>query len=873
MKKTKLIIIFYLCLILVSFAQEKPSGLPISMPVKKPQDMISGKVILPHGFTPKEVAILVFRDVEFSKFINTIVVKEDGSFSIELPAGEYYLEGFLDINRNNQTDQGDRVVIYGKPPEAVSPGEEITFDFTQGEEIKSTTPTPATTTPSLPTPTPTPHFLKGRVINPAGSPQGAIIEVYCDQELKELVSEVKVESKDGWFYVELPEGNYFLKSYLDINSNGKLDSKDLFSIYGGSTPQPVSTGITDLVLLLEPYNGKEGTSITSSFLPPTLPGGEKPKETNITTALPGSLPLNSNKSKETSIPPLLSEREKLTSESIEGKVKVEGTDEWQKVAVILAGDKELKNIISISPLKGADGEFSFSSLKPGKYYLIAFYDANNNQLMDTQDIISSPKEVTTGEEGIKLELKSLPPATSPTIPAVKEAKKDFNLSGKVFWPGQDLSRGIIEVYKDVTLTQLVERTFTVNPEGEFYLKLPGGKYFITVAVDLNQDGNIGPEDGIGIYGLSSVTARKGEIKSVLIKPDKITSIKIPVTDRIDYNGNPVQLNEFSAIKEVEESSTLKPNKEHWQKLKHLGLKGKLYYVFQDRIYCLDFSNWHISKLAEGVKVLIPLQGSNYYWLNGMKELCSSSGKVMTLPNNCWGEVLSPSGKYLACMVGEKLLVYDLKKQKEVYSTNLEISFYYPASLTWYGGDEELACLYYKESTESASTNKDTKTSVRPLPATTALPPSDGIFNYASKGSSSKAPSNLKFNLPSTTTRQQGGTGFYLINIKNGEKRLFFTNEQDPWWEISASPYEKGKFLYVKGEPPQIWSGKWEKGNWQGGERLTVYGGKEPSISPDSKFVVYSNNNQFWLLDLTSKEEIPLVVDEKVISGKEPKWSE
>lgn len=71
----------------------------------------------------------------------------------------------------------------------------------------------------------------------------------------------------------------------------------------------------------------------------------------------------------------------------------------------------------------------------------------------------------------------------------------------VYWPDHDLSALQVRVFRDQQRRDLVEAFPAIDKSGRVVMTFPPGTYYLTAIVDTNKDGKLGPEDGLGFYGV------------------------------------------------------------------------------------------------------------------------------------------------------------------------------------------------------------------------------------------------------------------------------------------------------------------------------------------------------------------------------------
>ena len=76
------------------------------------------------------------------------------------------------------------------------------------------------------------------------------------------------------------------------------------------------------------------------------------------------------------------------------------------------------------------------------------------------------------------------------------------IGGNVIWPGHDLTKASVKVFRDPQFKELYTEGFLLKPEGIYTLIMDDpGTYYIVAFVDDNGNGRFDAGDGMGIYGV------------------------------------------------------------------------------------------------------------------------------------------------------------------------------------------------------------------------------------------------------------------------------------------------------------------------------------------------------------------------------------
>lgn len=116
------------------------------------------------------------------------------------------------------------------------------------------------------------------------------------------------------------------------------------------------------------------------------------------------------------------------------------------------------------------------------------------------------------------------------------------ISGKVVWPGQDVSHANVSVYRDEGLTQLYLMGIPQHGDGRFTLGVEPGRYYIVAYVDVDKSGSFDAGDGIGYFGVTAWTDAEQKKQVVELRErQKIHGIHILITGRVQMIDGAVQI--------------------------------------------------------------------------------------------------------------------------------------------------------------------------------------------------------------------------------------------------------------------------------------------------------------------------------------------
>ncbi len=168
------------------------------------------------------------------------LTKADGTFSVELPEGSYYLAAWKkvagevpgppqdgDLHALSRDTSGAPVVYTVK-----SGGTTDIGIFRQGTVYKS----PVVKLSAGMT------AITGTLTDQNGSPlAGAVVQLYVNPGMRSKPAYVSQKTgKDGIYIVQVDDGGTYFLSVRSGYGGGRLQAGDLYGLYGGETAQPIT---------------------------------------------------------------------------------------------------------------------------------------------------------------------------------------------------------------------------------------------------------------------------------------------------------------------------------------------------------------------------------------------------------------------------------------------------------------------------------------------------------------------------------------------------------------------------------------------------------------------------------------------------------
>ena len=188
--------------------------------------------------------VFAYTDLSWKYRAGETQVATDGSFTLNLPSGKYYLMAIIDSNNTHLFDLGDALGIYGitdlreaqtfPEPVLVSPNQftphlNITI---VGKQTMSGQVVPLDESDAEVDPTSTETVqVTGKVRWRGNSLKGGIIQAFRGAALLKEGYQTRV-SEDGKFSLELPPGDYYLMANVDVDGDGGYSLGDGLGGYG-----------------------------------------------------------------------------------------------------------------------------------------------------------------------------------------------------------------------------------------------------------------------------------------------------------------------------------------------------------------------------------------------------------------------------------------------------------------------------------------------------------------------------------------------------------------------------------------------------------------------------------------------------------------
>ena len=205
---------------------------------------INGRVIYEGQESFTNTLVFAYTDLSWKYRAGDTQVAADGSFTLNLPPGKYYLMAIIDSNNTHLFDLGDALGIYGvtdlreaqafPQPVLVSPNQftsnlNITISgkqTTSGQVVPLDESEVEVDPASMAT-----VQLTGEVNWEGNSFKGGVIQAFREAALLKEGYQARV-NEEGKFSLELPPGDYYLIANVDADGDGRYSLGDGLGGYG-----------------------------------------------------------------------------------------------------------------------------------------------------------------------------------------------------------------------------------------------------------------------------------------------------------------------------------------------------------------------------------------------------------------------------------------------------------------------------------------------------------------------------------------------------------------------------------------------------------------------------------------------------------------
>ena len=326
---------------------------------------IKGKLTYEGQESFTNALVFAYTDLSWKYRAGETQVAADGSFTLNLLPGKYYLMGVIDKNNTNLFDTGDALGIYGvtdmrerqafPQPVLVSPNQfvsdlQIAITVKQAESGQVVPmDEPAVEIDLVETAT---AQLAGKVRWTGHSLKGGTIQVFREATLLKEAHQVGI-SEDGKFSLQLPPGDYYLIANVDADSDGRYSLGDGLGGYGTAniTTTPPS------VLTLATGTNPEITILVSA---------RYNADGQLEAVAEGAIDLSQD-----------------ASGGISGQIRWDGK-EFKEGILSISETPDFRSPVAISLNLEDNGRYEVA-IPPGDYYVMAVVDLDGDRKSGLRD--------------------------------------------------------------------------------------------------------------------------------------------------------------------------------------------------------------------------------------------------------------------------------------------------------------------------------------------------------------------------------------------------------------------------------------------------------------------------------------------------------
>lgn len=314
--------------------------------------------------------VFAYTDLSWKYRAGSAPIADDGSFTLKLTPGKYYLMAIIDENRTNLFDYGDELGIYGidnlrnrrafPKPILVDANRftkdiqiEVTGKQTESGKIVSLAELGAEARPMKHRADHATAMVSGEVMWAGRLLKGSVIQIYQDPNLVKIVKQIETD-ENGKFSLQLPPGDYYLIANVDVDGDGRYSQGDGIGAYGSND----MTSVPPSMLTLKPEKNPDIKLYVSARY-----SAEGQLEA-VRTEDPNDLSQN-------------------TGGRISGRIIWE-RQAFREGILSLSETPDFESAMAIALNLEGDGRYEVSA-PPGGYYVMAIVDVDGNRKAGLQD--------------------------------------------------------------------------------------------------------------------------------------------------------------------------------------------------------------------------------------------------------------------------------------------------------------------------------------------------------------------------------------------------------------------------------------------------------------------------------------------------------
>ena len=326
---------------------------------------IKGQVTYEGQASLKNALVFAYTDLSWKYRAAETQVAADGSFTLSLPPGKYYLMAIINRNNTNLFDSGDAFGIYGitdlresqafPQPVLVSPNQfvsDLQIAIT-GQQMMSgqVVPMDRSEVEVNPADTATAQ-LTGKVRWTGQSFKGGVIQASREAALFKEGYQTRV-SEDGKFNLQLPPGDYYLIANVDVDGDGGYGLGDGLGGYGTAD---ITTAPPSALTVVEGTNREIIISVSARYS----------ADGQLEAVAEGTIDLS-----------------QASSGGISGQIRWDGKV-FKEGILSISETPDFRSPVAISLNLEDSGRYEVS-VPPGDYYVMAVVDLDGDRKSGLRD--------------------------------------------------------------------------------------------------------------------------------------------------------------------------------------------------------------------------------------------------------------------------------------------------------------------------------------------------------------------------------------------------------------------------------------------------------------------------------------------------------
>ncbi len=338
--------------------------------------------------------VFAYTDLSWKYRAGKAQVEADGSFTLNLLPGKYYLMAIIDENNTNLFDPGDELGIYGIadlrdrqafPQPVLVKRNQFTQDIPitiVGTQLKNGRIIALDErTVEIETAGTRTAEISGQVRWKGHSLKGSVIQIYRDATLLKEIDQVAVD-ENGKFNLQLSPGDYYLIANVDADSDGRYSPGDGLGGYGTAD---ITTTPPSALTLVAGTNPKIQIFVSARYN----------ADGQLEAVAEGVIDLHQD-----------------SGSGIAGQIQYAGK-EFKEGMISISETPDFQSPVAISLNLEVDGRYEVS-IPPGDYYVMAVVDLDGDRKAGLRDgvgfygtrrpVRGKPQQVSVFAEHITLHI-------------------------------------------------------------------------------------------------------------------------------------------------------------------------------------------------------------------------------------------------------------------------------------------------------------------------------------------------------------------------------------------------------------------------------------------------------------------------------------